>query len=318
MKYLVTGGAGFIGSHLVDLLIREGNEVIVIDNLSSDNAKRNAVDPKAKFIEASITNPTVFNQLPSDVDGIFHLAAIPRVVKSVEQPVETHDANVNGFLNVLMYAKQNRLKLVFASSSSVYGEQKEFEMVETMQQNPLSPYALHKYIDELYAAMFAKLFYVKSVGLRFFNVYGPRQSTKGGYALVIGKFFEQLSNGEKMTIYGEGDQTRDYTYVEDVVKGIYLAMQTQLSNPFEAINLGTGVETSVNEIATLIGGEVEHIIPNPRGQFEEARKMANNGKAKELLGWEPKVDIKTGIEVVRSLTAIREKIVPTQAPVFKD
>ncbi len=316
MKYLVTGGAGFIGSHLVDFLIAEGHEVCVIDNLSSSNAKRNAVNRKAVFQNASVTDPGALMSIAGNVDGIFHLAAIPRVVRSVEEPEETHHANVNGFMSVLLHAKKLGVKMVFASSSSVYGKQDDYNMVETMSKHPLSPYALHKVINEQYAEMFARIYDMKLVGLRYFNVYGPRQSTKGGYALVVGKFLEQLSNGEKMTIYGEGNQTRDYTFVTDIVRGTYLAMQTELVNNYEAFNLGTGAETSVNEIAEMIGGEVEHIIPNPRGEYEEDRKRAVNDKAREMLGWVPKVDIKSGIEIVKGLHKLRDELVPKDTMMF--
>lgn len=317
MKYLVTGGAGFIGSHLVDFLIAEGHEVVVIDNLSSSNSARNLVNRKAKFQNASVTDEGILTSIASDVDGIFHLAAIPRVVRSVEEPLETHHANVNGFLQVLLHAKKLGVKLVFASSSSVYGKQAVPDMEETMIPSPLSPYALHKLINEQYAQMFSRLFNMKTVGLRFFNVYGPRQSTKGGYALVIGKFLEQLSNGQKMTIFGDGNQTRDYTFVTDIVRGTYLAMTTELEHNFEAFNLGTGVETSVNQIAELIEGEYEHIIPNPRGEFEEDRKRAINDKAKQLLGWEPKVDIQSGITMVKGLHQLREQLIPSDTMMFK-
>lgn len=316
MNYLVTGGEGFIGSHLVDFLIAEGHKVWVLDDLSSGNTRfRNR---GAKYQRGSVNDQGIFARYKGlELGGIFHLAAIPRVVRSVEDPIGTHHANVTGFLNVLEFARREQIKLVFASSSSVYGQQDTHEMVETMERNPLSPYALHKVMDEMYAEMFAKLFGTKSVGLRFFNVYGPRQSTKGAYALVIGKFLEQLSNGGPMTIFGDGTQTRDYTFVSDIVRGCYLAMTTELEKHFDVFNLGTGTETDINTIAKMIGDNYEHIIPNPRGEFEEARKMANIEKARTLLKWSPRIDLKNGIRVVKKLHEIREQLIPRDEMLFE-
>lgn len=316
MKYLVTGGLGFIGSHLVDFLVAEGHEVYVIDDLSSGSYRfRNR---EAKVQRGSVTDFGLLDgYIQHHFDGVFHLAAVPRVVRSVEDPMGTHHANVNGFMAVLDFCRRTKTKLVFASSSSVYGKQDTHEMIEGMAHHPLSPYALHKSINEQYAQMFSRLYKMKTVGLRFFNVYGPRQSTKGGYALVIGKFLEQLSQGGKMTIFGDGNQTRDYTFVTDIVRGCYLAMCEDLQNDFEVFNLGTGHETSVNQIAEMIGGEFEHIIPNPRGEFEEDRKMAIIDKAQRELGWSPKISITDGISIVKGLHQLRKELIPEDEVLFK-
>jgi len=292
---LVTGGAGFIGSHVVDALVEDGWNTIILDNLSGGKGEN--VNKKAKLVIGDINNTNLVKQLihDNDIKYIFHLAALPRIHRSISEPLETHSANVTGTLNLLNVAREFKIrKFIYSSSSSVYGKQNVPEMVETMDCSPLSPYALQKYQGEQYGFIFNKLFKIPFVALRYFNVWGNRQVTEGPYALVIGKFLEQKKRDESLTIYGDGKSTRSYTYVGDVARANILAMEKDLIMPI-AINIGQTKETSVNKIAELIGGKSKYIIPNPRGEFEERRKCANIDKAKRLLGWEPTVNVEDGI-----------------------
>lgn len=306
MKCLVTGGAGFIGSHLVEALLAEGHRVRILDDFSTGNMKV-AEDLVAKGAMLQIDSITDYEAVLTalhDVEIVFHLAALPRVVRSVEDPIGTHNVNVTGFLNIMQGCREVGInKIVYASSSSVYGDQTDFVMEENMKPNPISPYAMHKLMNEQYAKMFNRLFKINSIGLRFFNVYGPRQSVEGAYALVVGKFLRMKRDGEKLTIFGDGKQTRDYTHVSDVVRAIILA-GNKLYSGEECkciFNVGTGVETDINQIAELVlndtdSNQIEHIIPNPRGDFEELRKCANVRKIHHGLGWEAEVSIQEGIE----------------------
>lgn len=298
MKCCVTGGCGFIGSHIVDALIQAGHEVTVLDDLSTGFSEN--LNSKAKLIKKSITDYDVVKDAFEGVDWVFHLAAWARVVRSVEDPIGTHNVNVNGTLNVFWAAKECGVKrVIYSSSSSVNGDQDTHVMREDMSTQPKSPYALHKLIGEQYATMFARIYEMDIVSLRYFNVYGPRQLVEGAYALVIGKFLRQKSQGEPMTIYGDGEQTRAYTYVGDVVRANLMAAEAELEpNQNTILNIGTGEETSVNEVAAKIGGEVNHIIPNPRGELEELRKVADYSKARRVLGWEPQVDFDKGMRIV--------------------
>lgn len=300
MKCLVTGGCGFIGSHVVDLLIANGHEVTVVDDLSTgvvDNLNK-----EAKHLLGSITSPTFCRMAVSGKQWIFHLAAWARVQRSIDDTWGTHNVNVNGTLNMLEAVRLSSSvdRFIYSSSSSIYGDQKTPEMVETLFPHPKSPYALQKLIGEQYVNMYAKTFKIKAVSLRYFNVYGERQLTTGAYALVIGKFFEQLKNNEPMTVYGDGSQTRAYTHVSDVAQANLLATQIPLEKgDHKYFNIGTNVETSVKRISELIGGKVQYIDPNPRGDFEEMRKCANYEKARTQLGWAPTVSIEQGIEILK-------------------
>ena len=292
-KILVTGGAGFIGSNLVDKLIELGHEVIVIDNLSS--GKQENVNQKAQFFPLDIRNRLDdVVPLPKDIDYIFHLAAVPRVPYSVEHPIETHDNNVNGTLNVLKFARDcNVKKVIFASSSSVYGDQK-LPLRETAKCNPVSPYALHKYIGERYMRLFDELYGVPTVSLRFFNVYGTRCDPNSEYSLVIGKFLKMKAENKPFTIFGDGEQSRDFTYVSDVVAGCIATIDNPVHN--EVINLCNGKATTLNKIAELIGGEKQY-LPVRKGDI--LHTLGDNKKAKKLLNWKGQVSIEEGIEKMK-------------------
>ena len=298
MKHVVTGGCGFIGSHLVDYLVDLGHEVAVLDDLSSSEGR--PINPGASLVEGSVTNLELVTSATEGADCVFHTAAWARVPRSIDDPVGTHEVNVNGTLNVLQAARENGVgRVVYSSSSSVYGDQKTHLLREDMTPNPLSPYALHKLIGEQYGSMFARLFGMRVVSLRYFNVYGPGQAVGGAYALVIPHFLKLRSEGRPLTIYGDGTQTRSYTHVSDVVRANLLAATANLPvGENTVLNIGTDEETSINEIAQIIGGDVEHIVPNPRGRFEELRKSADITKSRSVIGWEPWVMASEGIRAV--------------------
>ena len=295
MRCVVTGGCGFIGSHIVDALVRDGCEVAVLDDLSTGNLEY--LNPAAELLEGSVADGEVVRSTVAGATWVFHLAALPRVQQSVDDPVGTHAINVNGTLNVLQAAREHGVeRVVVSSSSSVYGDQETHLMTEDLAPNPLSPYGLHKLIGEQYADLFASLFGMQIVSLRYFNVYGPRQSAEGAYALVIPHFLRLRDEGKSLTVYGDGCQTRDYVHVDDVVRANLNAANSELpAGRAVALNVGSGEETSVNEIAAMVGGEVEHIIPNPRGAFEELRKCADTSRAKSVISWEPGILLAEGI-----------------------
>lgn len=298
MRCVVTGGCGFIGSHIVDALVRDGCEVAVLDDLSTGNVEH--LNPAAEMVEGSVANAEAVLAAVEGATWVFHLAALPRVQQSVDDPIGTHAVNVNGILNVLQAAREHGVeRVVVSSSSSVYGDQETHLMTEDLAPNPMSPYGLHKLMGEQYADLFASLFKMQIVSLRYFNVYGPRQSAAGAYALVIPHFLRLRDEGKPLTVYGDGCQTRDYVHVDDVVRANVNAANSELpAGRAVALNVGSGEETSVNEIAAMVGGEVEHIFPNPRGAFEELRKCSDNSRAKSVISWEPGVRLAEGIKSV--------------------
>jgi UDP-glucose 4-epimerase len=294
MKHLVTGGAGFIGSHLVDKLISEGNEVTIVDDMS--NGLKQNINPSAKFINLDISdkrNRLELCQAMDEVDTVFHCAALARVQPSIENPQKYHKANVDGTFNVLLSARDSKVRrLVYSASSSAYGDQSQSPQVETMPTAPISPYGLQKLIGEQYCFVFSKCYGLETVSLRYFNVYGERQVVGGAYSTVVGIFLKQKEDGQKLTITNDGEQTRDFTYVGDVVQANFLASQSDKVGQGEIINIGKGSNYSVNEIAEIIGGETENIGE----RFEPRQTLADNSRAKELLQWTPKTDIKDWLQ----------------------
>ena len=290
-KVVVTGGAGFIGSHLVDALIEEGYDVHVIDNLV--NGKKENVNAKAKFHKKDITDLKALQSVFKKADYVFHLAALPRVQFSIKYPIESHNANVNGTLNVLIAAHKAQVKkVIYSASSSAYGDQKTMPLVETMLPMPKSPYGLQKQIGESYCRVWSEVYGLPTVCLRYFNVYGPRNSADGAYALVISKFIEQMRKDKALTITGTGKQTRDFTHVRDIVAANILAMKSTRVGKGEVINIGAGNNVSINEIARMIGGTIEYIP----ARLEPQNTLANNSLARKLLGWKPQVSIEKGIK----------------------
>lgn len=299
MKYLITGGAGFIGANLAKQLLIEGHSVRVIDNYSGGKMAERFIEG-VEYIEGDIRDRKVLDIAMQGIDGVFHMAALPRVVYSVEHPQETHDVNVNGTLHVLLSARDNGVKrVVFSSSSSAYGDQPQecYPLKEDgLVKQPLAPYALHKFIGEHYCRLFAELYGLETVSLVYFNVFGPLCDPNGAYALVIGKFLQQRKNGEPMTVRGDGEMYRDYTHVFDVARANILAMTKDTVGRGETINIGAGNPYSVNDLTKIIGGPTVTVDELP-GEMKYTK--ADITKAKELLGWEPTISIPDGIDMLK-------------------
>lgn len=290
-KVIVTGGAGFIGSHLTDKLVSEGHEVVVVDNLML--GKKEFVNKNARFFKKDIRDYEALKKIFKGAEAVFHLAADPRLPVSIEDPLTTNDINVNGTLNVLWAAKENRVsKVIFSSSCAVYGNQRSLPINESCSLKPLSPYGLHKLIGEEYCRLFYSLYGLPTVCLRYFNVFGSRKLPTGGYPMVIPIFLDQRKKGEKLTIVGDGKSTRDYVHVSDVVEANILAWMQNKITDGSPINIGSGRQTSVNEIAALIGGETVN-VPLRLGEMRFIE--ADNNLAQSVLGWKPKVGVETGI-----------------------
>ncbi len=297
-KLLVTGGAGFIGSHLADRLIADGHEVVVLDNLST--GKKKNLNPRAKFVECDIADYEKIAPHFAGVECVFHLAAQARIQPSIANPLPWNKSNITGTLNVLWAAyKAGVKKLVYSASSSVYGDQNRLPLTEDMTPRPKSPYGLQKLVGEMYCRLFSELYKFPTVVLRYFNVYGPRQTTEadGPYATVIGIFLDRFKNREPLPIVGDGEQQRDFTYVSDVVEANILAWQKEVLGG-EIFNIGTGKNYSINEVAKIIGGESAHIPPRPA---ETRVTLADNTKAGKLLGWQPKNSLEKGIAELKKL-----------------
>jgi len=293
MKYLVTGGAGFIGSHIVDALLQDGHIVHVIDNFST--GKRENCNKNAHYHEYDLTdtkNTKKFVEIMNNVDTIFHTAALAHVQPSIEDPLRYELNNTIGTVNILKSAVAGSVKrFIYSASSSVYGNSTMLPLKESDEPNPISPYAAQKYYGEIYCKMFSEIYNIETVSLRYFNVYGERQNLEGAYANVIGVFIQQCINNEPMTINGDGKQKRDFIYVGDVVKANILASQSKKIGKGETINIGSGISKSVNEIAAMIGGNKIFVDPVK----EPRESLADRSKAKKLLNWQPKVNIENWI-----------------------
>jgi len=290
-KAVVTGGAGFIGSHLVSELVTRGFDVHVVDNFAGGRMEKR-IHPKAAYHEVDIRD---YNKLAPIVAGasyVFHEAALPRVQFSIEHPQETFSVNVDGLVSVLRASHEGGVKrLIYAASSSAYGDQETMPLSEDLPAQPKSPYGLQKYIGELSCRLWSEVYRLPTVSLCYFNVYGPNFDPNGPYALVIGKFLLQKSKGQPLTITGDGTHTRDFTNVRDTVNANMLAMESDKVEKGEVINIGAGRNASVNEVAAMIGGPVVHV----EARMEPAHTLADITKAKKLLGWEPKTDLRQGV-----------------------
>jgi nucleoside-diphosphate-sugar epimerase len=297
MNYLVTGGAGFIGTNLVKKLLDLGFKIKVADNFAAGRFE-NRIMPGVEYLEIDVRDSDALKNAMIGIDGVFHLAALPRMSYSVENPVETNEVNVGGTLNVLVAARDAGVKkLVYSASSSAYGDQEKLPFTEDMKARPMSPYGLQKFIGEEYCRLFSELYNFSTVSLRYFNVYGPYMDPNGAYALVMGKFLKQKTDGQPMTVCGDGEYFRDYTHVSDIVAANILAMESDKVGAGEVLNIGNGEPHSVNELVKLIGGEFEFIPPRPG---DPRRTEADNSKAKNLLGWSPKVSLEEGIKMLKA------------------
>ena len=295
MKIIVTGGAGFIGSHLVESLVSDGHAVTVIDDFSSGE-RRNlaAVVKKIRIYVADIAKDRKLKQIFRGADWVFHLAARADIVPSITMPMRYHNTNVTGTINVLEAARLGRVKrFIYAASSSCYGVPERYPTDESAPIVPMYPYALTKYLGELAVLHWGQVYKLPVVSLRLFNVYGPRSRTSGVYGAVFGTFLAQKLVGKPFTVVGDGTQKRDFTYVTDVAQAFINAAKSNIKN--EIINIGTGKPQSINTLVKLIGGPVVHI---PKRPGEPDRTQADIRKAKRLLSWSPKVPFEKGVSLL--------------------
>lgn len=295
MKTLVTGGCGFIGSHLAERLLDLGHEVVILDNLAcgrKENIKTFETHPRFAYCNVDVCDRAAMRTFFKDIDWVFHMAGLADIVPSIEQPDNYFQANVVGTLNVLQCARDAGVKrVVYAASSSSYGIPEIYPTPETSPIDPQYPYALTKYMGEELVLHWAKLYKLPAVSLRLFNVYGPRSRTSGAYGAVFGVFLAQKLKGTPFTVVGDGTQTRDFTYVTDVAEAFIKAAQSEVSG--EAINVGSGDHYSVNRLVELLGGPVVHI---PKRPGEPDCTFADTNKITRLLGWKPRVTLEAGVE----------------------
>lgn len=296
MKAIVTGGAGFIGSHMVDLLVNNNFEVIVIDNLINGREENINKSSNVKFLKADISNYSVsFDEYFEDVDYVFHFAAMADIVPSINNPLLYHKANVDGTINILEASKKskNLKKFVYAASSSCYGIPDIYPTPEISLIKPEYPYAHTKRIGEEYVLHWGQVYKLPVVSMRFFNVYGLRHRTSGTYGAVFGVFLAQLLNNKPLTIVGDGEQTRDFTFVTDVVDACFTAAKSDITN--EIFNVGSDNTYSINYLVELLGGEKIYI---PKRPGEPDCTYADISKIKKMLNWTPKVSFEDGVKIM--------------------
>jgi nucleoside-diphosphate-sugar epimerase len=299
MRYLVTGGAGFIGSNTVDELVRRGHSVVVLDDISSGKEDNLAeIRNKITFIKGSITDIEVVRKAMHEAEYVLHLAARTSVPRSVKDPIETNRINIDGALNVLVAARELKVKrVVFAASSSVYGETATLPKVETMRPEPISPYGVTKYVGELYGQTFGRCYGLENVALRYFNIFGPRQDPGSPYSGVLAKFCTAFLEGTQPVVFGDGEQTRDFTYVENAVQANLLACEAPNASG-KVFNVGVGGRISLNdvlrELARITGKTVEAKYEAPRdGDIRDSQ--ADISQARVFLGYEPQVTFEEGL-----------------------
>ena len=305
MKYIVTGGAGFIGSNITKELVRQGNSVTVIDNLNTGKEKNLiSVRDKISFVNSSILDNEVLEKITKDIDGVFHQAALASVQDSFSKPKKYHDVNVNGTENILKLAKKNNFKVVYASSSSVYGNPEQIPIKESDNKNPINPYAETKLKKEELAIKYSKMG-VEVIGLRYFNVFGKGQSKE--YAGVLKLFLEKIRDNLPPKINGDGTQFRDFVYVEDVVKANIMSMNSDVKHEF--FNVGTNTSITILDLAIMIikfsGLEIEPIF-GPSLKGDVMKTVADITLIKEKIGWEPKMMLVEWIKEIVSLKKFNE------------
>ena len=301
MKALVTGGAGFIGSNLARALVLRGDEVRVLDNFSTGNRRNLAeLGDEVEVVEGELRSYERVHAAARGVEVVFHQGALPSVPRSVQDPLTTGAVNVEGTLNVLLAARdQGVRRVVFASSSSVYGNSGELPRVETANPDPISPYGVSKLAAERYCVSFSRVYALETVALRYFNVFGPNQDPTSQYSAVIPLFVTAIARGQRIAIYGDGNQRRDFTYVDNVVDANLVAAEVEGANGL-VLNVATGRSTSVNELANVIG----QLLDRPVGRDEHPPRAgdvrdswADIARAEEVLGWKPRVSLEAGLAI---------------------
>ncbi|MBU6427148.1 SDR family oxidoreductase [Patescibacteria group bacterium] len=299
-KIAVIGGAGFIGSHIVEALVKIGSKVIVIDDLSTGNIDNiNEVKDVIEFVRQSVVDTDKLADLLTGVDMVCHQAALPSVPKSINLPMETNAANLTGTLSMFTAAVKAKVpRVVYASSSSVYGNTPVLPKVETMPANPLSPYAAQKFGGEIYAKIFHSLYGLETIGLRYFNVFGPKQNPNSEYAAVVPKFISSMKRGKRPVIYGDGTQTRDFTFVDNVVAANLAALSSS-GGAGEVFNIASGGRISLNELMSklnsLLAVNIKPEYANPRiGDIKDS--YADISKAGKILGYRPEVSFDEGLK----------------------
>jgi UDP-glucose 4-epimerase len=307
-RVLVTGGAGFIGSHLVDALLRRGAQVRVVDDFSSGREENlaQAID-RIELLSGDFADPAIAERAVDGVDVVFHQGAVPSVPRSVAELVRTNRANIDGTLRILESARQAGVRrVVYAASSSAYGDTEVLPKVETMPANPRSPYALQKFAGETYARLYFELYGLETVALRYFNVFGPRQDPASTYAAVIPRFITACLRGESPHIHGDGEQTRDFTFVEDAVRANLAAAEAK-DAPGRVFNVAGGRQTSLNAlleaIQGIVGSRVRAIHEPPRAG-DVRHSLADLTQARELLGYEPVIALDAGLR--RTVESLQE------------
>ncbi|GAB4405638.1 MAG: SDR family oxidoreductase [Microscillaceae bacterium] len=309
LHFLVTGGAGFIGSHLVEYLVQhQAGQVTILDNLAT-GYRENITDflkaPQVRWQEGDIRRLDDCRQACQGVDIVLHQAALGSVPRSVQDPLTSNEVNVNGFLHILTAAREAGVKrVVYAASSSTYGDSQSLPKVEDKIGKPLSPYAVSKYVNELYAEVFSKIYEMEIIGLRYFNVFGPRQSPKGPYAAVIPLFIAAIQQGKSPTIHGDGEQTRDFTFVANAVQAnIKAALVKEPSALNQVYNVAAGKRTSLNQLWHLLNTDEAHILPahyGPARPGDVRDSLADIGKARQWLDYHPGTDIEEGLKITKA------------------
>jgi UDP-N-acetylglucosamine/UDP-N-acetyl-alpha-D-glucosaminouronate 4-epimerase len=299
---VVTGGAGFIGSHLAAALAENGARVRIIDNLSTGYERNiEAIGSAVDFVKADVGDEQTLKKALNDVELIFHEAAIPSVPRSVDHPTETHQASVDATFKLLLAARdQNVRRVIYAASSSAYGDQPDLPKQEDMRPAPLSPYAVAKLVGEYYCQVFTRVYGLETVSLRYFNVFGPRQDPTSQYSGVISRFMSALMTGERPVIYGDGEQSRDFTYISNVIDANLRAAKSTAAVG-EIINIANGHRTTLNELLEAMKGVTDK--PNVTARYEAPRagdvrdSLADLTRARALLGYEPRVSLEDGLRL---------------------
>jgi len=301
-KALVTGGAGFIGSNLTGALLKQGHRVRVLDNFSTGKRENLVFDERyssLEIIEGEICDLTLCQRATKDIEYVFHQAALPSVQRSVEDPLGSNAVNVEGTLNILLSARDAGVKRVmYASSSSIYGDTPTLPKKEEMPPDPLSPYALQKYIGEQYCRLFDQLYGLETVSLRYFNIFGPKQDPASIYSAVIPRFIDALLKEHPPLIFGDGEQSRDFTYIDNVVQANLLAMSAEHLHG-EAINIACGKRVSLNQLLNIlkeiVGSKVSPVHEEPR-KGDVKHSLADINKGKKILNYDPQVGIEMGLK----------------------